>query len=324
MQMSFAFLCFAIAFGVVSAYPLPSRTTSFSGSNTPPVDNEDYTDVTSKEQLWRFLVGDGDAFTVGERYICLRVNNHEGRVIGASSHLHQGYFCNINARFEVEFLSGNEVKLKTKDGKRYVSCADDGTTRVTTWSDETSIFQLRINSDEDHLILYNPSYDGSLSSGQGGIDCNGYPLEPSSKFIGWKLGPKKSWKASDEWQMIGSFDNRYSSSKIKFTYGTTVGVETTSAGKASVPYEVEVDFGPDLFETFTKSISPKSDVAWKSTPPNVWRSMEVLESRIQVNPHTMTKIYQAVGRYGVFIIRTNYMQSRDDDAHVSSSDLMKE
>ena len=324
MQCSFAFFCLAIAFGVVSTYPLPFRTTTFSGGDTLPVGNEDYTDVTSKKQLWRFAVGNGDGYTVGERFVCLRVNNRAGRLIGASSTtVYQESSCRDNARLEVEFLTGNEVKLRTKRGNRYLSCADDGRVRVTTWSDETSIFQLRINSDEDSLILYNPYYDGALSAEGYTITCNGYRAETLSKFRGWKLGPKEAWEASDEWQMIGSFDNRYSASKMKFTYGTVIGIETTLAGKASVPDGVRVEIGPDMFETFTKSIASKSDVAWQSTPPNVWRHTEWLTSHIEVEPKRMTKIYQAIGRYGVFIIRTNYMQARDDDAYVAFSNLME-
>jgi len=286
-------------------------------------ENESFTQVTNKEQLWRFMVGEGNTLTVGDRYICLR--SYKDNYLYAYSSVFAGNNnCYKSSRFEVEFVEENKVTLKSHSQNRYISCSEDGSVRVTDWKDDSALFELRINEEENKLILFNSAVYGALTvTSSRRIDCNGYESDDGAKFSGWKLGPREAWEASEEWRLIAVFDNRYSSSATEYAYTTSVGIKRARNTEAAVESDTSAVPGPDMYDTFVKSIGPDADVAWELTPPNVWDRPVSLDASTEVRPHTKTAIYQAVGHYGIFTIFTNYIQARDDEGQTQTFNLLE-
>ena len=285
---------------------------SFTGASFSLVDSSTPTKpVTSLDQLWRFQVGRGKTLTLGDRYLCFAGQSRRFFYSRGSSLYLGSSTCYSSSRFEVEFVEGNQIRLKSYATQKYISCTNSGEVLFTDWETPATIFELSISDDENQVLFYNPEVMGTLSADGYELDCSGYRSGSSSQFYGWKRGPREAWEASEEWQMIGSFDNRYSDSATKFVYETAVGVEGYSTTEARVPHMYQVEAGPDAFKTFTESIGD-SEVAWSSTPPNVWQKSTRLSQSIEVAPRTLTKLYQAIGHYGIFTIRSLYFQARDE------------
>ena len=266
--------------------------------------------VTRWEQLWRFQVGQGNTLTLGDRYICLVTCTL--RFAQTSKYGLQCGTCGMWHRFSVEFVEGNQVRLMVALNQFYLSCDESGSASLVYWKTPSTIFELSINEAEDQIVLYNPSVKKALSvDGDESVYCKGSGSELPSRFFGWKHGPEELWRASEEWQKIGYFDNRNSNTSKKFDYKTNVGVEDSWAGDALTTRGFQVEAGKDVFTLFSESIG-ESEIPWHSTPSSVWKASKRLSNSIVVAPRTAVNLYQAVGRYGMFTIRSLYFRAHDD------------
>eukprot|EP00210_Caulerpa_lentillifera_P006394 g6108.t1 len=272
--------------------------------------------VTKKEQLWRYLVGsdntDSNGITPGDDYICLI--DWKGKLVRSTGSImiNDRKDCHTDGRFEVKFFSGNRVALKQASSNKYVSCRKPKLA-IASSVGETEKLILYINKDEDKLFLYCPKYNTVAGAYYDNhqLSCSSCCPYGSETFYGWKKGSKEAWKPTDKWQIIGTFDNRESSSTGTFTYSKTVGVEktkTTSMGASvSITTSVSAGFG----DFFSADVSTTIGMEWSQESSKTWQESTTITASIQVLPGYRTSLYQAVGQYGIFTVHANYFRAVD-------------
>jgi len=278
--------------------------------------NERFFPVENYNQLWRFQVGKDyeSGFSVGEEYICL-LSSHDRfvRVVNGGVHNDKSW-CKRDERFKIEFLEGNHVRLRTLYEHQYLTCHEDGHMGLAYSPSSRSILKISINVEGDKVALYSPTNNRYVSArGSGKVTCDQSHNLADEQYRGWKRGPKNAWEARDEWQIVGAYDNRFSSGLGSFAYSKIVGVEITKERSvltgARAPTDLVSLIG--LRNYFSEHVHPTVKYEWSKTSSKTWTEATVISASIQVPPGKKVVLYQAVGFYGIFTIYSNYFQARD-------------
>ena len=278
-----------------------------------------FKEVKKPEDLWRFQVGrtgEKHGVTPGDDYICLRDTN--GHFVQASSGAvtHDATDCDDGGRFTVHILVNEKFYLKPLDEK-FLGCNDFKFALDTIGRSQTE-FTLYVSPIEDELILVNGVDEKVVSAGGDpyGLTCSIFDLLPSytSRFRGWKAGPKDAWKMTDKWVRVGKFDNRKSSSTGTFTYSKSVGTERVEGTALGAGFFAKAEAGASFSKFFSANVDTTIDVDWSKEPAAIWSTPTTTEDSIQVPPGVVTAVYQAVGTYGVFIVKSNYIRLEDIDS----------
>ena len=290
-----------------------------------PIPIDGYDAVASSEQLWRYQVGgDGtEGLTPGDAYICL-IDRHGNfiREDGAGAH-GDGRTCGEDNRFEVVIEGGDPEKVKLKGrGDRFLRCSGSDVITSTARGGATD-FVLYVDAErQEKLYLYNADHNSLVSAPKSGKKLSFEATEldkddalsnaTDSVFSGWKKGSKDFWTATDKWVVAGIFENKHPEQPARITYGKTIGVAQSTPSPDVV--DLQPKPGAGFGDFFKKMVSTKINVQWQDEPGKAWSEEDTEEGTTEVPAGTTRILYQAVGTYGIFSVKSEQFRTQDIDS----------